>query len=266
MRKKDHPLNSENGCKVIICLMIFFVLFLAEFITYRVLTYETNVIRTHSTHQQLRINFNITLLDLSCEFVTIDVKDITGTRRKNVTENIHKSHLGASEMRTNYFGGNHEKNDEFDDTPRVYAVPIDQSNFGEWIKVHKYTFVNFATPWSIWCQKLEPIWEAFAKHVEAEQIPVSIVKVDCDANRDLCVSHKVQAYPTLRLFKDGEGQPPDYRFDRTVKALTDFIKSTIIPDTPALHPAQKDRKTDYSGCMVSGFLIVKRYHFFYISP
>lgn len=47
--------------------------------------------------------------------------------------------------------------------------------------------------------------------VERERLPVSVVKVDCVANRDLCMKNKVQAFPMLRLFKDGEAQPPDYR-------------------------------------------------------
>lgn len=104
---------------------------------------------------------------------------------------------------------------------------------------------------------------------------MSIVKVDCVANRDLCMSQRIQAFPLLRVFKDGEAQPPDYRSDRTVEALTAFIQSKITTDTHVarLDPAQQEahkqqqeaRRNDHPGCMLSGFLLVNRFDdLFYI--
>jgi hypothetical protein len=97
---------------------------------------------------------------------------------------------------------------------------------------------------------------------------VSIVKVDCVANRELCSNQRIQAFPMLRVFKDGEVQPPDYRSDRTVEALTAFIKSKITTDSHVarLDPAQQEahkqqqeaRRNDHPGCMLSGFLLVNR--------
>lgn len=82
------------------------------------------------------------------------------------------------------------------------------------------------------------------------------------------MNQKVQAFPMLKVFKDGEIQPPDYRSDRTVEALTAFIKSKITTDTHVarLDPAQQEahkqqqelRRNDHPGCMLSGFLLVNR--------
>ena len=47
--------------------------------------------------QQLRINFNITMLDLPCEFAAIDMLDVLGTNRFNVTKNIEKVHMAVEE-------------------------------------------------------------------------------------------------------------------------------------------------------------------------
>lgn len=97
---------------------------------------------------------------------------------------------------------------------------------------------------------------------------MSIVKVDCVENRDLCMKNKVQAFPMLRLFKDGEIQPPDYRSDRTVDAFVAFIKTKITTDdhVARLDPVQQEahkkseelRRDDHPGCMMSGFLLVNR--------
>jgi len=86
--------------------------------------------------------------------------------------------------------------------------------------------------WCIWCQRLEPTWEAFAEEIEGlehtpEEIQVEIAKVDCVANRNLCSDQRIMAFPTLRLFKDGEIFAPDYKMDRTVAALKEFVKSKI---------------------------------------
>jgi protein disulfide-isomerase-like protein len=147
----------------------------------------------------------------------------------------------------------------------MHCIPIPPSS--EYLKSHHYTFVNFYAPWCIWCQRLEPIWEAFAEEVEREQLPVSVVKVDCVANRDLCMQNKVQAFPMLRLFKDGAAQPPDYRQDRTVTALSTYLKSKIASDTHVAqlpkekqeeHAANEKSKDPHPGCMLSGFLLVNR--------
>eukprot|EP00607_Mallomonas_marina_P001957 CAMPEP_0182428972 /NCGR_PEP_ID=MMETSP1167-20130531/25169_1 /TAXON_ID=2988 /ORGANISM="Mallomonas Sp, Strain CCMP3275" /LENGTH=386 /DNA_ID=CAMNT_0024612237 /DNA_START=330 /DNA_END=1490 /DNA_ORIENTATION=+ len=217
-------------------------------------------------------------MDMPCEFATIDVVDVLGTRNDNVTKNINKWQLDARGVRKNYEGRNREQRDIEHDTHHpdmevlhsngVHAVPLDEQSYTGWLESHHYTFVNFYAPWCIWCQRLEPVWEAFAEKVEEEQIPVSVVQVDCVANRDLCMNHRIQAFPALRLFKDSQPQSPDYRSDRTVEAFTEFIKSRLAQDEQVANmdeqakKAHEDRKEmirdDHPGCLLSGFLLVNR--------
>jgi hypothetical protein len=78
----------------------------------------------------------------------------------------------------------------------------------------------------------------------------------------------VQAFPMLRLFKDGEAQPPDYRSDRTVDAFVGYLKTKITTDdhVARMDPVQQEahkkseelRRDDHPGCMMSGFLLVNR--------
>jgi protein disulfide-isomerase-like protein len=150
----------------------------------------------------------------------------------------------------------------------IHAVPVNEENFGPWLEKYEYVFVNFYAPWCVWCQRLEPVWEALAEKVETEQLPVSVVKVDCIENRELCMKEKIQAFPNLRLFKKKEVQPPDYRSDRTVDAMIDFLRSRLALDEQIklMAPAEKvaheeriaEQKDDHPGCMMSGFLLVNR--------
>lgn len=53
---------------------------------------------------QIRINFNITMLDVPCEFATVDVLDVLGTNQQNVTKNIEKWNLDQNAQRRMFQG------------------------------------------------------------------------------------------------------------------------------------------------------------------
>lgn len=275
---RDLTESSTHGSVLSVCATIFMlVLFVAELVSYLSLHTVTNVVIDPNTDSLLRINFNITVMDMPCEFAMIDVVDVLGTRSDNVTKNINKWQVDADGVRKQYEGRNVEQRDLEHDEHHdmhvlsmngLHAVPVDSTNFDSWIGGHHYTFVNFYAPWCIWCQRLEPVWEAFAEAVEVEQLHISIIKVDCMANTDVCMNQRVQAFPTLRVFKEGQVQPPDYRSDRTVDALMEFTKSKLSLDhqiaqldpeaQAAQHERMKEQHTDHPGCQMSGFLLVNR--------
>lgn len=276
---KDLTEASTHGSILSLCAAAFMlILFVAELWAFLSTTITTNIIVDPNTESQLRINFNITLLDMPCEFATIDVVDVLGTRNDNVTLNINKWQVDAQGVRRAYEGRNSEQKELEHDTHHdlallhrngVHAVPVDQNSFDPWLKKYEYVFVDFYAPWCVWCQRLEPVWEAFAEKMAIEEMPVSVIKVDCTTNRDLCMEQKIQAFPMLRLFKHGQPQPPDYRSDRTVEAFTEFVNARVAKDEvlsllPAHERAAHEQKAeedrdDHPGCMMSGFLLVNRY-------
>jgi thiol-disulfide isomerase/thioredoxin len=79
---------------------------------------------------------------------------------------------------------------------------MNEDDMEKWLDNHHYTFVNYYAPWCVWCQRLEPVWEAFAEAIAAEDLPVSIVKVDCAANAKLCTEQRVmvRTLPPVRFF------------------------------------------------------------------
>ena len=102
------------------------------------------------------------------------------------------------------------------------------------------------------CQRLEPTWEAMAEEVDAsEDLEVDVAKVDCVANRNLCGAQRIQAFPTLRFFKDGKQYGLDYRQDRTVQALTAFLKQKVeLEKTMEDGPPPVWKSTSASGASV----------------
>ena len=276
---KDLTETSFHGSVLSVCASFFMlILFVAELWAFLSPSTITNVVVDPNSDRHLRINFNITVLDMPCEYATVDVVDVLGTRHENITKNINKWKIGADGQRKSYLGRNAEQGDLQHDVGHdldallkngLHAVPLDEASYDKWLKDHKYTFVNFYAPWCVWCQRLEPVWESFAEEAEKQQLPISIVKIDCVANQNLCTNkQRVQAFPTVRLFKDGEPYPPDYRDDRTVDAFVNYVKNRLMvdehisklpPPDQARHLENiKNNLDDHPGCLMSGFLLVNR--------
>lgn len=226
----------------------------------------------------LRINFNVTMMDLPCDYAVVDVVDLMGTNRMNITKNIEKWQLDENGVRRVFQGRNKEQKDILHDEHHgtleelhengEHAYHITTSNYDEFLNENDWSFLNFYAPWCVWCQRLEPTWEAFAELVEEQEVPIKIVKVNCVEDRQLCNDNKIQAFPTLRLFKKHEAQLPDYKLDRTTTALMDYVKAQLekdekYKDWPADRKKRRDNRKpkqegDHPGCQLSGYLLVNR--------
>merc|ERR1719498_799767 len=144
-------------------------------------TTETMVVLDPEISESLRINFNVTLLDLPCHLATVDVLDVIGMKHTNITKNIEKWNLDEEGKRRFFQGRNREQRDiNHDDHTLDYekllangehAIPLDAKNFDAFMDDNEYVFVDFYAPWCIWCQRLAPTWEAFAEEVEKEKTP-----------------------------------------------------------------------------------------------
>ena len=63
------------------------------------------------------------------------------------------------------------------------------------------------------------------EHAKKLELPVMIARVDCVDHADFCRKQRIMAYPTLRLFVDGERwRGGDYRGHRTVVDFADYLK------------------------------------------
>lgn len=264
------------------CFMV--VLFIIELCAFLSTTIETGVMLDTNLDSLLRINFNVTMLDLQCDYAAVDVVDVLGTNSMNVTKNVEKWQLDANGNRMIFQGRNREqKTIQHDEHhPEIHelhkngvqAAALSEINFERYLSDHPYAFVNFFAPWCIWCQRLEPTWEAMAEELNTinehagglngeGSIEVDIGKVDCVANRNLCGSQRIQAFPTLRFFKDAKQYGIDYKQDRTVSAMIEFLKQKIELEKTMedWHPRRKQRMLEikeHPGCMLSGYVLVNR--------
>jgi thiol-disulfide isomerase/thioredoxin len=268
------PIDLLEGTKrgsIISCLamMSMVILFVAETASYLGSNYiKTDVTLDLNKEARVRVNFNITMMDLKCDYVVIDVVSQLGTEQ-NVTSNVQKYSLDAKGVRDQYKGRNKDQHDIILSDSLVTetieelhengedAVSLDPESLKFAREENTYLFVDFFASWCSHCKDLAPTWEILAEAMtdaamlkvdeqlmhdhemhdhrhpddisdeEYEEavnveLPVMIAKVDCVLYKDLCFEQQVWAYPTLRLFIDGEARG-DYRGDRTVLEMIHWL-------------------------------------------
>ena len=66
--------------------LIMVVLFIFELQHYMTITSSTTLVVDELVDEVLRVNFNVTLYQVPCEHLSVDVSDMTGTTRHNITK------------------------------------------------------------------------------------------------------------------------------------------------------------------------------------
>mmetsp|Transcript_4022 Transcript_4022/g.6133 ORF Transcript_4022/g.6133 Transcript_4022/m.6133 type:complete len:462 (+) Transcript_4022:47-1432(+) len=271
---KDLTEATPQGATFSICALFFMVfLFIVELYSYSNPSLETQIV-IDDPSPMIRISFNISMLDLPCDFVAVDVFDILGTNRMNVSKNIDKWKLSYEGLKGAYQGRNRPQRNiaMFDENHvnldllhenGIHAVPLKANTFITWLEEHEYTFVDFYAPWCSWCQRVAPTWEAFAEETERQGLSVSVVQVDCDENKELCNESKIMAFPTMRFYRRMEAIM-DYNSDRTVEGFIEFSKELgAISKANAGKDAGSIKligvhDENWPGCMITGSLMVNR--------
>lgn len=79
---------------------------------------------------------------------------------------------------------------------------VNDANFKSEVLMSKEpVVVDFFAEWCGPCKAMAPALEAVAKELAGK---VKVVKIDVDENPDTTQAYKIQAMPTLLLFKDGK--------------------------------------------------------------
>ena len=104
--------------------------------------------------QKVRLNFNITMMDLKCEYVVVDVVSVLGTEQ-NVSSHITKWHVDGAGVKQMYQGRNRQQKDIqlFDESitdtldellvDGEEAVSLDAKTFEFALHEQNFLFVDF---------------------------------------------------------------------------------------------------------------------------
>ena len=102
---------------------------------------------------------------------------------------------------------------------------VSDGNFdAEVLKSDKPVVVDFFAEWCGPCKAMAPALDQVATEMAGD---VKIAKIDVDANPEITTKYKIQAMPTLIMFKGGEviGRHTGALIQKS--KLEDWIKSTM---------------------------------------
>lgn len=114
----------------------------------------TDLALDRNPEKRVRLNFNITMMDLKCDYAVVDVVSVLGTEQ-NVSAHITKWHVDGAGVRQQYQGRNKEQRDillhdhaitesiEELLEDREEAISLDSETFNFALQDHTFVFVDF---------------------------------------------------------------------------------------------------------------------------
>jgi thioredoxin 1 len=102
---------------------------------------------------------------------------------------------------------------------------VTDANFeNEVIKSTEPVVVDFFAEWCGPCKAMSPALEQVAQEMAGK---VKVVKIDVDQNPEITQKYRIQAMPTLMVFKGGKVAAQQVGALVQKKKLEDWIKSSI---------------------------------------
>ncbi|ESW21705.1 hypothetical protein PHAVU_005G092800 [Phaseolus vulgaris] len=279
---------SGAGLSIVAALCMVF-LFGMELNSYLSVSTATSVIVDKSSDgDYLRIDFNMSFPALSCEFAAVDVSDVLGTNRLNLTKTIRKFSIDSNLRSTgNEFHSeptttNIKHDNEQHEESIGGALELTTDNFDKYAHQFPITVINFYAPWCYWSQRLRPSWEKASKIIKERYDPetdgrIVMGRVDCTQNGELCRSHHVQGYPSIRIFRKGSDVRTDhghhdhesYYGDRDTDSLVktmDNLVASLPTESQKSHSGDKSNLASHikrpapssGGCRIEGYVRVKK--------
>ncbi|CAF1932086.1 unnamed protein product [Brassica oleracea] len=273
----------------IVAALIMMLLFGMELSSYLAVNTTTTVVVDKSADGDfLRIHFNISFPALSCEFASIDVSDVLGTNRLNITKTVRKfpidPHLKTTGEEFHSGHGSHHINhgEEIKEEIPDGAVPLVSGSFDSFTKHFPLLIVNFNAPWCYWSNRLKPSWEKAASIIYHKYNPetdgrVLLGSVDCTEEAELCKRNHIQGYPSIRIFRKGSDLKEDhghhehesYYGDRDTDSIVKMVDELVAPIHPETHKLDLDGISNETlkhlkkapvtgGCRVEGYVRVKK--------
>jgi thiol-disulfide isomerase/thioredoxin len=240
-----------GGIFTAVAYSLLLLLLIAELGAYVRVSYSTNVVIDDQRAEAMRIEFDVSLFDLPCKYLKVGAWDKYGKDRL-VSNNTFKyqplDHKG-SEKGSTYTEAeiaileqadvaNDLTEDEIKEIDADWSSSSDHfkhKDFQAAVTLHDFTLVNFYAEWCVHCRQFHPMWMQ-AKEKISEKMhfsdangkvaTVKFLKMNCVDFQDNCMKAKIQAFPSLRLYKK-DGSFEVFQQKRTIENIIQFLTNSV---------------------------------------
>ncbi|XP_053183909.1 endoplasmic reticulum resident protein 44 [Scomber japonicus] len=133
---------------------------------------------------------------------------------------------------------------------------LDSGNIDDVLNNAGVALVNFYADWCRFSQMLHPVFEE-ASNLVREEFPdtkqVVFARVDCDQHSDIAQRYRITKYPTLKLFRNGMMMKREYRGQRSVAAIADFIRQQQVDPVKEIQSLEEVKTVDRSKRNIIGY-------------
>ncbi|CDO70352.1 hypothetical protein BN946_scf184613.g2 [Trametes cinnabarina] len=93
-------------------------------------------------------------------------------------------------------------------------------------------FIEHFSPYCGHCRRFAPTWKQLVEETEAKPDPgIHLAQVNCAVHGDLCNKNKVDGYPQMNLYRNGQFVEK-YNQARTIELLTEYLNAHAEPRNP----------------------------------
>ncbi|KAJ3210025.1 protein disulfide-isomerase precursor [Dinochytrium kinnereticum] len=133
--------------------------------------------------------------------------------------------------------------------PDSDVVVLTKKNFSTFVEKEDLSLVEFYAPWCGHCKALAPEYEIAATSLLEQKI--KIAKVDCTVETDVCSTHDVRGYPTLKVFR--KGKAADFKGQRKADSIISYMKKQALPALSELTADKIDAFSKSDKVVVVGY-------------
>lgn len=280
---KDFSEATVTGAVMtVLAALVCTTLFLCEVTAFLTVQPTTRIVVDSNQDTSLQINFDVTMLDIVCDHVTVGVWDAFGTERMNVTKDVQKQRIdhkgvrkGAPytedellELEFSEKSFTAEELSELDSDWTATSDNFKHDSFQSVIDAHDYVIVDFYADWCSHCLHFAPTWKKFEDSLNAGETAVvdadgakanvRALKINCVDFETTCQEQRVHSFPSVRLYKRGakEGEFQEFDGPRELEGLNAFVQREV--KKRHLHTGATYHNMFSEGCRISGKLQVAR--------
>lgn len=260
------------------------VLFICEASAFMTSKTNTRIVIDSNEDSSLRINFDVHMMEINCDHVTVGIWDSFGTEKMNVTQNVVKQRIDHNGDRKGHaytqdeiseleFADQAFSGDELAELDSDWASSSDHfkhSDFSAVVAAHDFTVISFYADWCGHCRQFAPTWKQFEDNVnkaekeweivdmDGRKANVHALRINCVDFEEACSEQKVRAFPTLRLYRraTGTGGFKEFNGQRESDKILKWVRGQAAKRH--LHTDVQYHSMWTEGCRLSGFIDAAR--------